>query len=115
MNKTGGLLIAHEWEAFLKRYGDRRDTAAKIIYDVFGLKALFESENAGPGELLAGLKEVIFPDFLENPFIARDERGSFFRLTFRVVGADDVSFVSTIPLYMKKNPFGKQQFFFKID
>ena len=124
LGRVSEILMAGEWQEFLelafleedlKRYGRRNDAPEQVIYDLFGLQAFFEAQDSDAVEVLKGLKEVVFPAFLENPFIARDERGSYFPLTFRCVGVDGVSFVSEIPLYMMKNPFGERQFFLEIE
>ena len=62
-------------------------------------------------EILKGIKEFFFVDILEDPFILRDEKGTFFQWSFRLVDVNGLSLVSEIPVYMHKNPFGRRQFF----
>ena len=115
LDKNWRNLLAH---AFLpeevQRYRRRGNTTSEIILRAFGLGDYYDTKERSAEEILREIQEIVFPEFLENPFIARDERGFFFRLTFRILDSQGISIVSEIPLYMQKNPFLKRQFFFRI-
>jgi len=115
LDKNWRSLLAH---AFLSEevqwYRARGNTTGDIILRAFGLGDYYDTKERSAEEILREIQEIVFPEFLENPFIARDERGFFFRLTFRILDSQGISIVSEIPLYMQKNPFLKRQFFFRI-
>jgi hypothetical protein len=115
LDKNWKKLVAH---AFLpedvKRYYGQGMSTEQIILKAFGLGDYYDTKESSAKEILQEIQEIVFPEFLENPFIARDDRGSFFRLTFRILDTQGISIISEIPLYMQKNPFVKRQFFFKI-
>lgn len=115
LDKNWRNLLTH---AFLPEevqwYQRRGNTAGEIILRAFGLGDYYDTKEHSAEEILREIQEIVFPEFLENPFIARDERGFFFRLTFRILDSQGISIVSEILLYMQKNPFSKRQFFFRI-
>ncbi len=115
LDKDWRHLLAH---AFLpeevQRYQARGMSAAQIILRGFGLADFYDTRERSADDILREIQEFVFPEFLENPFIARDDRGSFFRMTFRILDSQGISIVSEVPLYMQRNPFLKRQFFFKI-
>jgi hypothetical protein len=59
---------------------------------------------------LPAVQELIFPPILESPFTEQDSRGSFFRMTYRLVDSSGASYISTTLLYLAPNPFGARQF-----
>ncbi len=115
LDKNWRNLLAY---AFLpeevQRYRRLGNTTGEIILRAFGLGDYYDTKERSAEDILREIQEIVFPEFLENPFIARDERGSFFRLTFRILDSQGISIVSEIPFYMQKNPFLKRQFFFRI-
>ncbi len=86
----------------LKRWrGELGDSQIAVL--LFGLQ---------DGEALSHpVRNVVFPEILENPFTAHDRRGSFFRLTFRIVDSAGFSYLGRTRVYMAANPFGTRQFF----
>lgn len=56
------------------------------------------------------IRDVIFPEILEDPFTVKDEKGSSFRLSFRIIDQNGISYIANTLLYMLKNPFGEKQF-----
>jgi hypothetical protein len=81
--------------------------ARAIVYRMLGL--LPDREPAAEGE---EVREVLFPEILESPFSAEDERGRYFRLSFRWITSGGAAFVSEATLYLAANPFGSRQFMF---
>ena len=79
---------------------------AEVLAALLGLKA------AGWKEL-PRVTEVLFPEILEDPFIARDAAGMYFQLTYRMVDENGLSYLPVARLYMLRNPFGERQFAFK--
>ena len=99
----------------VQRERNRKRTLAEVILRAFRLTEYYDTSDRPASDILGGLEDIVFPEFMENPFLAKDERGSFFRLVFRVVDSQGVSIVSETLLYRMRNPFGKRQFFIKID
>ena len=83
----------------------------EILVHAFRLDELYDMESTSAEEILKGIKEFFFTDILEDPFILRDEKGTFFQWSFRLVDVNGLSLVSEIPVYMHKNPFDRKQFF----
>jgi hypothetical protein len=79
---------------------------AEALAAVLGLKA------AGLKEL-PRLTEVVFPQILEDPFIARDPYGMYFQLTYRLVDENGIAYLPAARLYLLRNPFGERQFAFR--
>ena len=79
---------------------------AEVLAALLGLKA------AGWKEL-PRVTEVLVPEILEDPFIARDAAGMYFQLTYRMVDENGLSYLPVARLYMLRNPFGERQFAFK--
>ncbi len=79
---------------------------------VFRLMGLQEEAAPPPAEAAEqeAVREILFPEILENPFTAENDRGSYFRLSYRWVSAGGASFVSEMTLYLLANPFGERQF-----
>jgi hypothetical protein len=86
----------------------------EILVHAFRLDELYDMESTSAEEILKGIKEFFFTDILEDPFILRDEKGTFFQWSFRLVDANGLSLVSEIPVYMHKNPFDRRQFFISL-
>ncbi len=80
----------------------------RILADSLGLDVAAFTE-------LSEIREVIFPEILEDPFTAQDERGSSFHLHFRIVDKSGISHIGDTLLYMLRNPFGERQFIFYPD
>jgi hypothetical protein len=76
------------------------------------LAALLGLESAGLQEL-PRVTEVVFPQILEDPFIARDSSGQYFELTYRLVDENGLSYLPKARLYMLRNPFADRQFAFR--
>jgi len=78
---------------------------AELLIRFLGLKGAVKDE-------LPRLRDVVFPQIMENPFGAENERGSFFRLGFRLVDENGLSYLAETLLLMPRNPFREQQFLF---
>jgi hypothetical protein len=78
----------------------------EMLAAVLGLKA------AGLKEL-PRVTEVVFPQIMEDPFIARDAAGMYFLLTYRLVDENGIAYLPAARLYMLSNPFGERQFAFR--
>jgi hypothetical protein len=111
------LVLDKDWEAIasfyilekdIERYTGRGWQTGDILALAFGIR---RDDPEFPSLMLEEVRDIVFPFFLENPFLASDERGRFVHLTFRIVDVRDISLVFEAPLYMAKNPFGKRQFF----
>lgn len=119
LSRVRELFLEEDWDELLaasflpRELGQYRNSPPEeTVLETFGLANFFESDDRSPGEILHGVRDIVFPDFLENPFMVRDDRGFFFRLSFRFVEATGVSMVSEVYLYLAKNPFDERQFYF---
>ena len=119
LSRVRELFLEEEWDELLnasflpqdlREY--RNSEPEETVLEVFGLANFFDSDERSPGEILQGVRDIVFPDFLENPFLARDDRGFYLRLSFRFVEATGVSMVSEVYLHLAKNPFDERQFYF---
>jgi len=97
------------------RYFGRGMSAEEVVVHAFGLDEYYDQKERSSPEILEGIQRIVFPEFLENPFIAKDEMGWYFSLTFRILDAQGITIVNEIPLYMQKNPFLERQFFFSVE
>ena len=77
----------------------------KIVIHALGL------EDVGI-EKFPSLREVVFPPFLEDPFITEDEHGAYFEITYRMIDLNGTSYIAKALLYMSANPFKDRQFAF---
>jgi hypothetical protein len=85
---------------------------ARGVSEAAALAAALGLDKAGLGEL-PRLTEAVFPEVLEDPFIARDDLGLYFQLTYRLVDENGVVYLPYARLYMLRNPFGDRQFAFR--
>jgi len=69
-------------------------------------------DSCGLAELPA-VREVIFPEILEDPFISQDRFGTYFPLTYRITDESGAVYLPSTRLYMLHNPFGERQFAFR--
>jgi hypothetical protein len=69
-------------------------------------------DSAGLSEL-PRLREVVFPEILEDPFISQDRFGTYFPFTYRLNDENGVVYLPSTRLYMLRNPFGERQFAFR--
>ncbi|MBA7675551.1 hypothetical protein ES703_83787 [subsurface metagenome] len=99
------LAIDPKLAAKLRKQG-LNDTT--ILASCLGLDRISVSE-------LPEIREVVFPEILEDPFTVQDQLGSSFRLTFRIVDKNGISHIADALLYMPRNPFGEKQFMFYPD
>jgi len=84
----------------------------KGLSEAEALAAALGLKTAGLKELPT-LTEVVFPQILEDPFIARDAAGMYFQLTYRLVDENGVAYLPAARLYLLRNPFGERQFAFR--
>jgi hypothetical protein len=68
--------------------------------------------SGGPTEL-PRVREVIFPEILEDPFISQDRFGTYFPLTYRITDENGAVYLPSTRLYMLHNPFAERQFAFR--
>jgi hypothetical protein len=85
---------------------------ARGASEAAALAAALGLDKAGLGEL-PRLTEAVFPEVLEDPFIARDDTGLYFQLTYRLVDENGAVHLPYARLYMLRNPFGERQFAFR--
>ncbi len=120
LSQTKERLLSEDWGVLLNLACLPEDVSnlrkqgwkdVEILVHAFGLDELYDMESNSAEEILKGIKEFFFVDILEDPFILRDEKGTFFQWSFRLVDVNGLSLVSEIPVYMHKNPFGRRQFF----
>jgi len=69
-------------------------------------------DSGGLSEL-PQVREVVFPEILEDPFISQDRFGSYFPFTYRLSAENGVVYLPSTRLYMLRNPFGERQFAFR--
>ena len=86
-----------------------------IVFRLMGLLPPAAEEAEEGVAQRAAVQEIVFPQILENPFTAEDERGARFRLSFRWVSTDGLPLVSETTLYLLAYPFGDRQFMIRSD
>jgi hypothetical protein len=69
-------------------------------------------DSSGLAEL-PRVREVIFPEILEDPFISQDRFGTYFPFTYRITDENGAVYLPSTRLYMLHNPFGERQFAFR--
>jgi hypothetical protein len=69
--------------------------------------------DSGGLAALPQVREVVFPEILEDPFISQDRFGSYFPFTYRLSDENGVVYLPSTRLYMLRNPFGERQFAFR--
>jgi hypothetical protein len=114
-------VLDREWRALLN-YGFRAEdiqqykqkglSDSSIVLLAFGFTRPYEKEFPSSQKILNRIQDIIFPEFLENPFLVQDAQGNSFNISFRIENSDGTSHVSEIALYIAQNPFSKKQFFF---
>ncbi len=87
----------------LKKLKRRGLSENEILAYSLGLKEIEKNE-------MPQIRDVLFPEILEDPFTEQDERGCSFYLSFRIVDQNGVSYIADALLYMRRNPFGEKQF-----
>ena len=78
---------------------------AEILIRIMGL------EELGLVEFPA-LREVVFPQVLEDPFVAENDRGLYFTISYRMIDVNGTSYIANARVYMLSNPFRDRQFAF---
>ncbi len=78
---------------------------AEILIRTMGLEELGLRE-------FPSLREVIFPQVLEDPFAAENDRGSYFTISYRMIDVNGTSYIASARVYMLSNPFRARQFAF---
>ena len=123
LEETKRSLLTRQWATLIfhafapdqvRALRQRGWTDTDMIFSGIGFSVHYDRTIVSPPEALAGIREVVLPQFLENPFTIRDRRGSYFRFAFRVADSAGVSRVLEAPLYLMRNPFGEKHFFFLI-
>ena len=112
------LLIDEQWDEIALRcaapelqetipYRDVRDLARH-----FFISSALELRNGNQDITQHRIKDVIFPEILENPF-QRDPEGRYvFPLRVRVI-AESGEYIYISRIQMNENPFERQQFYFQ--
>ncbi len=99
--------------------------AVRLLVDPAAVKAL-RKKGCGNEEILIRtlgleelgveefppLREVIFPQVLEDPFTTEDQQGMYFAITYRMIDTNGTSYIANARLYMLHNPFRERQFAF---
>ncbi|MBN1697035.1 MAG: hypothetical protein JW881_05950 [Spirochaetales bacterium] len=109
---TGSIeqLLSYSLDPAEKRKFEKSGmTQQQILFNLFGLSRFFEQDLTGIN-VLDGIEEVVFPEILDNPFYVKDGKGSYFKLSFRIIYGNGLSVIPEVLIYMLKNPFGKRQF-----
>jgi hypothetical protein len=59
---------------------------------------------------LRAIREIVFPEILEDPFGADAAGGDSFRFSIRLIDQNGISTIGTCLICMDSNPFGRRQF-----
>ena len=117
------LILEKEWQAVLNLcfnpqaislYKSQGWSNTGIIFKAFGLSSVYDLNSDTSINILSSIKNIIFPEILENPFINEDSKGNYFNISFRIIDVNEIYVVSEMSLYIYDNPFNKNQFFFDI-
>ena len=81
-----------------------------ILFNSLGFNAFFDSITTKPASVLKNIRDVTFPNILENPFSLKDKYGWYFKPSYRVTIKSGLSFIAETEVRMFKNPFGRRQF-----
>ncbi len=82
------------------------------LFIILGFDRYFDPNLSKPEDVLGNIKDIRFPEILENPFTKMAEGGWHFKISYRVTIQNGLSFIAESKIVMKKNPFGKKQFSF---
>ncbi len=74
-----------------------------ILGRALGFEALDESR-------LSEIREIVFPEILEDPFGSDSAGEDYFRFSIRFIDQNGISTIGTGLICMPANPFGKRQF-----
>jgi hypothetical protein len=74
-----------------------------ILGRALGFEALDESR-------LSEIREIVFPEILEDPFGSDSAGEDYFRFSIRFIDQNGISTIGTALICMAANPFGKRQF-----
>jgi hypothetical protein len=105
-------LFAGDERALLELATEARELQrlrARGMSERAALLHLLGLDSGGLAEL-PRIREVVFPEILEDPFITQDRFGSFFPLTYRITDENGTVYLLSTRLYMLHNPFGERQF-----
>ncbi len=83
---------------------------SRIAARAFGLIPVVSQSGLGAYNFFKQIKEIVFPDIIESPFTHKNSLGRYFKLTFKVIDAHDTAYISEVPVYLNKNPFGPHPF-----
>ncbi|MEJ2662765.1 MAG: hypothetical protein P8107_01790, partial [Spirochaetia bacterium] len=96
----------------LKALRKKGSSDSRIALRALNMDSLVSQSGLSVYNFMKRIKELVFPDILENPFISKSSLGRRFKLTFKIIDTDNIPFISESLLYLNKNPFGPHQFFF---
>jgi hypothetical protein len=89
---------------------EKGSSDSRIAARALGLMPVVSQSGLSTYNFFKGIKEIVFPDIIENPFIHKNSLGLYFKLTFKIIDTHDVAYISEIPVYLNKNPFGAHPF-----
>lgn len=87
----------------VQRLKARLASERSVLLHLLGL------DSCGLAEL-PRVREVVFPEILEDPFIAQDRYGAYFQLTYRITDEEGAVYLPSTRLYMLHNPFAERPF-----
>jgi hypothetical protein len=85
---------------------------ARGLSERAALLHLLGLDSSGLAEL-PRVREVVFPEILEDPFISQDRFGTYFPFTYRITDENGAVYLPSTRLYMLHNPFAERQFAFR--
>lgn len=117
LNETARLIIQKKWKTlYLKVRGE--DSSKLLDQEIKGA-SLFSSiflpttsMEAGGLQNCVNFRSVIFPKILENPFKIQSKQTRKITLMVRFVCDDGRDFIRSVRVALRKNPFGKSEYFF---
>ncbi len=108
--KTNELLNFAIDRKYILKYKNEGADKYTILFNALGFSAFFDTMTTKPESVLKNIRDVTFPEILENPFSSKDREGWYFTPSYRVTITNGLSFIAETKLRMFKDPFGKRQF-----
>ncbi len=101
-------------KTILKQLKNQNINDLKLLFKILGFDTYFDPVLSNPRKLFSSIKDVTFPEILENPFTKQEDGNWGFKISYRVSIQNGISFIAESKILMMKNPFGKRQFSFTI-
>ncbi|NOY10466.1 MAG: hypothetical protein GXP33_16655 [Spirochaetes bacterium] len=108
--KTDELLNFAVDRKYILKYKNKGADKYTILFNALGFSAFFDTMTTKPESVLKNIRDVTFPEILENPFSSKDREGWYFTPSYRVTITNGLSFIAETEIRMFRNPFGKRQF-----